>query len=77
MISYYKGQFLDSKNIHINEKLFRGIGIFETIKFINNKMLFFNDHMDRLFSNNTCIDRSPICIAEAPVTAITILLIYS
>ena len=52
MISYYKGQFLDSKNIHINEKLFRGIGIFETIKFINNKMLFFNDHMDRLFSNN-------------------------
>ena len=39
MISYYKGQFLDSKSININEKLFRGIGVFETIKFLNNKML--------------------------------------
>ena len=40
MISYYKGQFLDSKDISINEKLFRGIGIFETIKFIDKKILF-------------------------------------
>ena len=41
MISYYKGQFLHSKDIHINEKLFRGIGIFETIKFEDKKILFF------------------------------------
>ena len=27
MISYYKGKFLDSKKIDLNEKLFRGIGI--------------------------------------------------
>ena len=52
MISYYKGEFLDSKKININEKLFRGIGIFETIKFTDNQMLFFKDHIDRLFSNN-------------------------
>jgi len=52
MISYYKGQFLDSKSININEKLFRGIGVFETIKFLNNKMLFFDDHLDRLFTNH-------------------------
>ena len=52
MISYYKGKFLDSKSININEKLFRGIGVFDTIKFINNKMLFFDAHLDRLFSNN-------------------------
>jgi len=52
MISYYKGQFLDSKEMNINEKLFRGIGIFETIKFINNKLLFFDNHIDRLFSND-------------------------
>ena len=52
MISYYKGQFLDSKKININEKLFRGIGIFETIKFTNNHMIFFEEHINRLFSNN-------------------------
>ena len=51
MISYYKGQFLNSEDIHINEKLFRGIGIFETIKFTDKKILFFQEHMDRLFSN--------------------------
>ena len=51
MISYYKGQFLHSKDIHINEKLFRGIGIFETIKFVDKKILFFKEHMDRLCSN--------------------------
>jgi len=52
MISYYKGQFLHSKDIHINEKLFRGIGIFETIKFTDKKILFFKEHMDRLYSNH-------------------------
>ena len=52
MISYYKGQFLDSKSININEKLFHGIGLFETIKFLNNKILFFDAHLDRLFSNH-------------------------
>ena len=51
MISYYKGQFLDSKDISINEKLFRGIGIFETIKFIDKKILFFEEHLNRLFAN--------------------------
>ena len=51
MISYYKGQFLHSKDIHINEKLFRGIGIFETIKFVDKKILFFKEHMGRLCSN--------------------------
>ncbi len=52
MISYYKGQFVHSKDIHINEKLFRGIGIFETIKFEDKKILFFKEHIDRLFSNH-------------------------
>jgi len=52
MISYYKGEFLTHKNIRINDNLFRGLGVFETIKFINQKMIFFNEHMDRLFSNN-------------------------
>ena len=51
MISYYKGKFLDTETINVNEKLFRGIGIFETIKFSNNKMLFFDEHINRLFSN--------------------------
>jgi len=51
MISYYKGKFLDSEDFDINEKLFRGIGIFETIKFCNNQLFFFQDHIDRLFSN--------------------------
>ena len=31
---------------------------------------------DCLFSNNNCIERSPNCIAEAPVIAITMLFIY-
>ena len=52
MISYYKGKFLDSQKININEKLFRGIGIFETMKFIDNQIIFFDDHINRLFSNN-------------------------
>ena len=51
MILYYKGKFLDSEDFDINEKLFRGIGVFETIKFCNNLLLFFLDHIDRLFSN--------------------------
>ncbi len=52
MISYYKNQFLDAKAININENLLCGIGIFETIKFVNDKMLFFDDHLDRLFDNS-------------------------
>ena len=52
MITYYKGKFLKRKDIPINDNLFRGLGVFETIKFINKKMIFFNDHIDRLFSNN-------------------------
>ena len=35
MISYYKGEFLNQKDIPINTNLFRGLGVFETIKFIN------------------------------------------
>ena len=52
MITYYKGKFLKRKDIPINDNLFRGLGVFETIKFINKKMIFFNEHIDRLFSNN-------------------------
>ena len=52
MIFYYKNQFRDSDKIEFNQNLFNGIGIFETIKFTNNKILFFEEHMVRLFSNN-------------------------
>ena len=52
MITYYKGKFLKRKDIPINDNLFRGLGVFETIKFINKKMIFFNEHIDRLFLNN-------------------------
>ena len=52
MISYYKNQFIDSDQIDINQNLFNGIGIFETIKFTNNKILFFDEHMNRLYSND-------------------------
>jgi|TARA_B100001540_G_scaffold315845_1_gene344113 branched-subunit amino acid aminotransferase/4-amino-4-deoxychorismate lyase len=52
MISYYKKEFLTDENMPINENLFRGLGVFETIKFTNQKMIFFDEHMDRLFSNN-------------------------
>ena len=52
MISYYKQEFLTDENVPINDNLFRGLGVFETIKFTNQKMIFFDEHMDRLFSNN-------------------------
>ena len=52
MIGYYKNQFIDSAKININHNLFSGIGIFETIKFSNKKLLFFDNHMKRLFANN-------------------------
>ena len=52
MILYYKNQFIDSNQIDINQNLFNGIGIFETIKFTNNKILFFDEHMNRLYSND-------------------------
>jgi branched-subunit amino acid aminotransferase/4-amino-4-deoxychorismate lyase len=52
MIFYYKNQFINSDKIEINQNLFNGIGIFETIKFTNNKLLFFGEHMNRLLSNN-------------------------
>ena len=52
MISYYRGKFENHKDIPINDNLFRGLGVFETIKFINKKMIFFNEHIDRLFLNN-------------------------
>ena len=60
MISYYKGTFINHSNISINENLFRGLGMFETIKFINHKLIFFNEHIDRLFSNNHFFDFSKI-----------------
>ena len=72
MISYYKGKFLDSKTININENLFRGIGIFETIKFINKKMLFFDEHIDRLFSNNF-FDKSKINKEKIHLDAIKVI----
>ena len=52
MISYFKGQLINSNTITINENWLQGIGIFETIKFNNNQMLFFDEHMDRLFANH-------------------------
>ena len=52
MISYYKGQFINRSQVPINDNLFLGFGIFETIKFINKQLCFFDDHIDRLFSNN-------------------------
>ena len=52
MISYYKNQFIKHSEIPINNNLFRGLGVFETMKFINNNIIFFDEHMDRLFSNN-------------------------
>jgi len=52
MISYYKNQFIKHSEIPINDNLFRGLGVFETMKFINNHIIFFDEHMDRLFSNN-------------------------
>jgi len=52
MIVYYKDKFLIDSDIKVNENLFRGVGVFETIKFINHQLIFFNEHMDRLFSNN-------------------------
>ena len=52
MIGYYKNQFIDSDKMNINHNLFSGIGIFETIKFSNKKLLFFDNHMKRLFANN-------------------------
>ena len=51
MISYYQGKFLNHNDISINENIFRGLGVFETIKFIDRKMIFFDEHIDRLFSN--------------------------
>ena len=36
----------------INLNILRGIGIFETVRFINGKLIFFDDHINRLFSYN-------------------------
>ena len=33
MIFYYKKEFLTDENMPINDNLFRGLGVFETIKF--------------------------------------------
>ena len=73
MISYYKGKFLTHNKILINENLFRGLGVFETIKFINQKMIFFNEHMDRLFSNNRFFNFNNINKNDIYKTAIKII----
>ena len=52
MISYYKNQFIDSDEIQLNQNLLRGIGVFETIKFKKNKLFFFDEHINRLLSND-------------------------
>ena len=40
MISYYKNQFIKHSEISINDNLFRGLGVFDTLKFINNDIIF-------------------------------------
>lgn len=52
MISYYKDKFIINDSININENIFNGIGIFETIRFHNKKLLFLNEHIDRLLSSD-------------------------
>ena len=52
MISFYKNKLRNNSSIDINENIFNGIGIFETIRFSNKKLLFLNKHLDRLLSNN-------------------------
>jgi branched-subunit amino acid aminotransferase/4-amino-4-deoxychorismate lyase len=52
MISFYKNKFTVHDSIGINENIFNGVGIFETIRFHNKKLLFLNEHIDRLISNN-------------------------
>ena len=52
MISYYKNKFTIHDSIDINENIFNGIGIFETIRFHNKKLLFLNEHIDRLLSSD-------------------------
>tara|TARA_B000000475_G_C15932841_1_gene421523 strand:- start:163 stop:945 length:783 start_codon:yes stop_codon:yes gene_type:complete len=52
MISYYKNQFILSNKIKLNQNLLRGIGVFETIKFNKKKLFFFDEHINRLFSND-------------------------
>ena len=45
MISYYKNRFTNLNQSDINLNILKGIGIFETIRFINGKLIFFDDHM--------------------------------
>tara|TARA_B110000438_G_C15604550_1_gene559490 strand:+ start:67 stop:858 length:792 start_codon:yes stop_codon:yes gene_type:complete len=52
MISYYKNTFTVHDSIGINENIFHGVGIFETIRFHNKKLLFLNEHIDRLISSD-------------------------
>ena len=56
MISYYKNRFINLNQTEINLNILRGIGIFETVRFINGKCIFFDDHMNRLFSYNNFFD---------------------
>ena len=48
---FYKNTIHNKKNIEINENLFLGIGFFETIKFINKNILFFDQHINRMLNN--------------------------
>ena len=56
MISYYKNRFINLNQAEINLNILRGIGIFETVRFINGKLIFFDDHINRLFSYNNFFD---------------------
>ena len=40
MISYYKNRFINLNQTEINLNILRGIGIFETVRFINGKCIF-------------------------------------
>jgi len=52
MISFYKNEFIKNSDLNINQNIFSGIGIFETIRFIDRKLIFFEDHIERLLLNS-------------------------
>tara|TARA_B100000609_G_scaffold199007_1_gene200210 strand:+ start:7197 stop:8000 length:804 start_codon:yes stop_codon:yes gene_type:complete len=53
MISFYKEKFVKNSDLNINQNIFSGIGIFETIRFMDRKLIFFEDHIERLLLNTT------------------------
>lgn len=53
-VNYFNGQFLEKDQIHIsvdNVGFLRGYGVFEFFKVYDEKPLFMEDHLDRLFKS--------------------------